>query len=1115
MKQKLLNMFTLKVWMLLIMTLGGIHGATADVFTRISSINELADGDKIIFVNQAETHACGTTQNTNNRKPVSITVTDHSYTYLVNDNVQVFTVKINSGKYGFHTGDGYIYSASNSSNYLKTNTTGISTTPSGTSAWSLSISSYVITATNVSNKEYYLAFNSTTYFSQYKTGQSKPYIYKKSNTPVTSVSFNKTATTLEVGDTETLTATVTPDNADNKNVTWSSSAESVATVSYDGVVTAIAPGTATITATTEDGSYTATCEVTVNASSKAIVNITGFTADATTLIKGTTTTTTITNDQAGWTSAYTYTSSDESVATVNASGVITAVAKGTAAITATLNVDSNDENYKEGSTTSMSIEITVNNPSHTATFSSNGSTFDTPVTVEEGEAITFPATNPTYINGYSFVGWAEATIDGTTQTAPSFVTSATMGENDVTYYAVFAQVTQGNLTTVTDVLTRTTTGVTGQSYSNWSGKTATSSAVYAGNSAGSYESIQIRSDNNNSGIITTASGGRATKVSVEWNSNTGSERTITIYGKSTAYSSPGNLYNVDGNYGYTLGEIKNGTTELTLTGNYPYIGIRSKSGALYLTSISITWTNGTPDTYSNYCTTVSALPIPVITMSDVTMDFGETGKSVAPTATIGEEAYSGAFTYSVDAEGLTVGADGSLTSSTPGTYTVTATIAGTETYQTASATCTVIVRKQPTMPATSEQTVAYGETYTLSLEGADCGDVTLTSSNTDVATVDGLTATPVSVGTTTITVNAAADATHTAGTTSFTLTVEQPSPNTTVVGDFVHVTSNNDVTDGKYLIVYEYGPVAFNGSLETLDVAENKISIDHSNNAIINTAAMSAASFTITAVDGGYTIKSASGYYIGQTSNANGLASSTETPYTNTISIDDNGNADISSAGAYLRYNKESGQNRFRYYASGQQPIMLYKAGDTGSESVTLNSAGYLAYASANPMDFSTATGFSAWQITAIEGTTITFGRITGSIAGGQGVLLKGKANATISIPLKESTTKLTGNKLAATLAPTYFADETIYGLSGNQFYLNEPCTLKANRAYIPASEVPAQAQGAKGFTLVFADQETGITETQDATLQPAATIYNLAGQRMSHPQRGINIIGGRKVVVK
>ena len=153
------------------------------------------------------------------------------------------------------------------------------------------------------------------------------------------------------------------------------------------------------------------------------------------------------------------------------------------------------------------------------------------------------------------------------------------------------QYTESNqvVDSITDELTRATTGVTGTSYASWSGKTANSSAVYAGQSAGGNDSIQLRSNNSNSGIITTTSGGKAKKITVEWNSSTSSGRTLDVYGKNTAYSAATDLYN-SSTQGKKLGSIVCGTsTELTITGDYEYIGLRSNSGAMYLDSISIEW----------------------------------------------------------------------------------------------------------------------------------------------------------------------------------------------------------------------------------------------------------------------------------------------------------------------------------------------------------------------------------------------------------------------------------------------------------------------------------------------------------------------------------------------
>lgn len=145
---------------------------------------------------------------------------------------------------------------------------------------------------------------------------------------------------------------------------------------------------------------------------------------------------------------------------------------------------------------------------------------------------------------------------------------------------------------------------------------------------------------------------------------------------------------------------------------------------------------------------------------------------------------------------------------------------------------------------------------------------------------------------------------------------------------YVKITSTDDLTDGDYLIVYEDGGLAFNGGLETLDAVSNTISVTIASSKIAVSETVDAAAFTYDATAG--TLKSASGLYIGKTADSNGLDSNSETAYTNTISIDDKGNADIvGSGGAYLRYNATSGQTRFRYFKSAsytsQKAIALYK----------------------------------------------------------------------------------------------------------------------------------------------------------------------------------------------
>lgn len=89
---------------------------------------------------------------------------------------------------------------------------------------------------------------------------------------VTGVSMDKTTLKLEKGESETLTATINPEDATNKKVIWTSSKETVATVDATGKVTAVAPGEATITVTTKDGEYKATCTVIV--SKKTLTSVT-------------------------------------------------------------------------------------------------------------------------------------------------------------------------------------------------------------------------------------------------------------------------------------------------------------------------------------------------------------------------------------------------------------------------------------------------------------------------------------------------------------------------------------------------------------------------------------------------------------------------------------------------------------------------------------------------------------------------------------------------------------------------------------------------------------------------------------------------------------------------
>ena len=135
------------------------------------------------------------------------------------------------------------------------------------------------------------------------------------------------------------------------------------------------------------------------------------------------------------------------------------------------------------------------------------------------------------------------------------------------------------------------------------------------------------------------------------------------------------------------------------------------------------------------------------------------------------------------------------------------------------------------------------------------------------------------------------------------------------------VTSDEALTTGDYLIVYENGSLVFDGSRTALDAVSNTQPVTITDHTIRTSQPIY---FTYNKAAG--TLKSASGYYIGQTGTGNGLQSSQTVIYTNTITFDGSGNAVItSSGGPTLRYNSASNQTRFRYYGSGQQAIQLYK----------------------------------------------------------------------------------------------------------------------------------------------------------------------------------------------
>ena len=168
---------------------------------------------------------------------------------------------------------------------------------------------------------------------------------------VISISLSENTLELKVGDEAGIEATIFPDNATNKKISWSSSNESVATVGPDGIVEAVSTGTAFITARSEDSGVSAKCEITVK---DKVISVTGIALNKTSLsltegeeftLEATITPDNATNKEISWAS------DNEAVATVSAEGVVRAIKAGSANVTVTT-VD-------QGKTASCAVTVDI------------------------------------------------------------------------------------------------------------------------------------------------------------------------------------------------------------------------------------------------------------------------------------------------------------------------------------------------------------------------------------------------------------------------------------------------------------------------------------------------------------------------------------------------------------------------------------------------------------------------------------------------------------------------------------------------------------------------------------------------------------------------------------
>ncbi|MBQ9204327.1 MAG: hypothetical protein IJ155_08805 [Prevotella sp.] len=191
----------------------------------------------------------------------------------------------------------------------------------------------------------------------------------------------------------------------------------------------------------------------------------------------------------------------------------------------------------------------------------------------------------------------------------------------------------------------------------------------------------------------------------------------------------------------------------------------------------------------------------------------------------------------------------------------------------------------------------------------------------------------------------------------------------------------------------------------------------------------------------------------------------------------------------------------------------------TVSPVVTLAVSGYASYCSPFALDLTPTEDYAAYAVTATSGSSVTFSKIEGAVPAETPFILFGKdmGGEIVCLPITTGeTTAVSGNMLRGTLAETAITtisgDYTNFGLSNGSFVKISDGTLPANKAYLPilTANVPSNAR----LSIIFEDETTGISNV-DSPMMNVEDYYNLAGQKVAQPTKGLYIVNGKKVIIK
>lgn len=177
----------------------------------------------------------------------------------------------------------------------------------------------------------------------------------------------------------------------------------------------------------------------------------------------------------------------------------------------------------------------------------------------------------------------------------------------------------------------------------------------------------------------------------------------------------------------------------------------------------------------------------------------------------------------------------------------------------------------------------------------------------------------------------------------------------------------------------------------------------------------------------------------------------------------------------------------------------------------TIASSGYSSLASAYGLDFSNATGLTAaYVVTNITKDAVTLTSVD-ELPANSGVILKGTGGDAYSIPVKADASYDGTNKLYAAVTAYDCAANKVYILQSGEFHLvTAASTVPAGKAYLKAEDVPNEA---RSLSFLFGDEETGISAVSRDMKN--GEFYNLQGQRVDAPKKGLYIVNGTKVIIK